>query len=91
MLHEAPDCHRHGVKALSELGALLGVRLIVHGHHHTQYTAVLDSGIAVVGLELAQVATLDIDLFTEAQSVKEITAVFYFGFRAKRGGGWADE
>jgi len=91
VLHEAPDCHRHGVKALSELAEMLGVRLIVHGHHHEQYTAVLDSGIAVVGLGLAQVATLDMDIFNQAKSPEEIIQGFSYGMSAKRGGGWTYE
>jgi len=89
VLHEAPDCHKHGVAALSELGELLGVRLIVHGHHHEQYTAVLENGIAVVGLGLAQVATLDMDTFAQADSAEALIRGFSYGMIAKRGGGWS--
>jgi len=91
VLHEAPDCHRLGVTALSELAELLGVRLVVHGHHHEQYEAVLDNGIAVVGLGLAQVATLDMDIFAVSESAEEIFQGFSYGKIAKRGGGWTYE
>lgn len=32
--HEAPAVHPHGWKAIDELAETLGVRLVVHGHHH---------------------------------------------------------
>jgi Icc-related predicted phosphoesterase len=32
--HEAPSAHPHGWKAIDELAVKLGVRLVVHGHHH---------------------------------------------------------
>ena len=86
--HEAPDCHRLGLKAISELAEKLGARLIVHGHHHRQYTDVLDNGIAVIGTGLAQVVTLDLDIFHSAQSAEDIIQGFSFGMVAKRGGGW---
>jgi len=88
VLHEAPSCHRYGVSALDDLAEVLGVRLIVHGHHHSQYTARLDSGIAVVGLGLAQLATLDLDAFRAANDADDIVAAFDFGMMAKRSGGW---
>lgn len=34
--HEAPRGHRHGWKALDNLATVMGVRLLVHGHHHEQ-------------------------------------------------------
>jgi len=91
VLHEAPDCHRLGVTALSDMAELLGVRLIVHGHHHQQYCAMLDSGIAVVGLGLAQVASLDMDIFAQAGSAEDVFQGFSFGMSAIRGGGWRHE
>jgi len=32
--HEAPAVHPHGWKAIDELAEMLGVQLVVHGHHH---------------------------------------------------------
>jgi len=88
VLHEAPSCHAHGVKELDLLAESLGVRLVVHGHHHRQYSDMLDSGIAVVGLGLAQLAMLDMEAFQAAQNGDEIIAAFEFGKMAQRGGGW---
>jgi hypothetical protein len=53
--HEAPSCHRHGSAALDALARAGGARLIVHGHHHEAYEAMLDGGIAVRGLRLTEV------------------------------------
>jgi len=88
ILHEAPTSDRHGYQVLDDLAEKLGVRLIVHGHHHRCYTDILANGIAVVGLGLAQVATMDLDAFARADCSEEILAVFEFGKIAKRDGGW---
>jgi Icc-related predicted phosphoesterase len=32
--HEAPSAHPHGWQAIDELAQMLGVQLVVHGHHH---------------------------------------------------------
>jgi Icc-related predicted phosphoesterase len=32
--HEAPVVHPHGWKAIDELAEMLGVQLVLHGHHH---------------------------------------------------------
>ena len=52
--HEAPGSHQHGVPAIGALAEAAGARLIVHGHHHSSYRAMLDSGIAVRGLRVAE-------------------------------------
>jgi len=88
VLHEAPSCDMHGFSVLDDLAEKLGVRLIVHGHHHRQYTATLANGIAVAGLGLAQVAMLNMDTFEQASSANDIFAAFEFGKVAKRNGGW---
>lgn len=41
VLHEAPSCHRYGFAVLDELAEAMGVRWIVHGHHHEDYDGVL--------------------------------------------------
>ena len=52
--HEAPSSHRHGFTVIDDLAVAMGVRLIVHGHHHQSYAAVLANGIRVRGLGLAE-------------------------------------
>ncbi len=52
--HEAPSSHPHGFQAIDALAEAAGARLIVHGHHHLSYEAVLPNGIQVRGLGLAE-------------------------------------
>jgi Calcineurin-like phosphoesterase len=57
--HEAPSSHPHGFAIIDTLAQACGARLIVHGHHHQSYQAVLANGIAVRGLGLAEPWLLD--------------------------------
>ena len=57
--HEAPSSHRHGFAVIDSLAASCGARLIVHGHHHQSYDALLRNGIRVRGLGLAEAWLLD--------------------------------
>jgi hypothetical protein len=57
--HEAPSSHPHGFAAIDALAETCGARLIVHGHHHQSYAAVLPNGIRVRGLGLAETWPLD--------------------------------
>ncbi|HBK05680.1 MAG TPA: metallophosphoesterase [Acetobacteraceae bacterium] len=57
--HEAPSSHEHGFTVIDDLAAACGARLIVHGHHHRSYEAVLSNGIRVRGLGLAEPWLLD--------------------------------
>jgi predicted phosphodiesterase len=43
--HEAPSSHPAGNAALDALARAMGVRLIVHGHHHVSYRAVAPDGL----------------------------------------------
>ncbi len=52
--HEAPSSHPHGFAVIDALAEACGARLIVHGHHHQSYEAVLPNGIRVRGLGLAE-------------------------------------
>ncbi len=52
--HEAPSSHPHGFAVIDDLAARMGARLIVHGHHHQSYQAILPNGIRVRGLGLAE-------------------------------------
>jgi hypothetical protein len=56
--HEAPSCHRHGFVGIDRAAAFCRARLVVHGHHHESYHAVLPSGIQVRGLAKAEVLRL---------------------------------
>jgi hypothetical protein len=53
--HEAPTSHEHGFAVLDRIAQAGGARWVVHGHHHRSYSAVLDGGIAVRGLGMAEV------------------------------------
>lgn len=53
--HEAPSSHRHGFQVFDDLAQSMGVKLIVHGHHHEDYDAELPSGIRVMGVGLSGV------------------------------------
>lgn len=56
--HEAPSCHRYGFAEIDLVAEVLGVRLVVHGHHHESYEAKLPSGIRVVGLAKGEILRL---------------------------------
>jgi predicted phosphodiesterase len=51
--HEAPSSHPSGNAALDTLAHAMGVRLIVHGHHHVTYQAAAQNGLAVMGIAAA--------------------------------------
>lgn len=53
--HEAPSSHKYGHSEIDDLAEILGVKVIVHGHLHKDYRAVLPNGINVVGLDKAGV------------------------------------
>lgn len=55
--HEAPSCHPHGYEVIDELASMMGAKLIVHGHHHEDYTEELSNGIRVLGVGLAGVTS----------------------------------
>jgi predicted phosphodiesterase len=56
--HEAPSSHRHGFYDIDRLAEDCGARLIVHGHHHQSYEAILPGAITVKGLGLSEVWAL---------------------------------
>jgi predicted phosphodiesterase len=59
--HEAPSSHEYGFSEIDDLAELLGVKVIVHGHLHKDYRAVLPNGIKVVGLDKAALLLTDHD------------------------------
>jgi predicted phosphodiesterase len=58
--HEAPSSHPHGFAVIDALAEACGAALIVHGHHHYSYKALLPNGIRVRGLGLAEPWLLDL-------------------------------
>lgn len=52
--HEAPSSHPHGFAAIDVLAQTCGAGMIVHGHHHQSYEAILPNDIRVRGLGLAE-------------------------------------
>jgi Icc-related predicted phosphoesterase len=56
--HEAPTSHRFGFGRIDELAAAMRVKLVVHGHHHESYDAILPNGIKVIGMGLADRRTV---------------------------------
>jgi predicted phosphodiesterase len=48
--HEAPESHPLGFQIIGDLARAMGVKLLVHGHHHEFYRAKLDGGVHVVGV-----------------------------------------
>jgi len=83
--HEAPSSHKFGFKVLDNLAEAMGVRLMIHGHHHKCYSDVLGNGVAVVGLGLAQIAHMNVETFRSAKNNKEIFNAFKFINNAKGG------
>ena len=57
--HEAPTTHRFGFAAIDDLARRTGAKLVVHGHHHRAYDAILRDGARVRGLGMAEPWVLD--------------------------------
>lgn len=60
--HEAPSSHQFGFAAIDKLAVEMGVKLIVHGHHHRSYEDRLPNGIVVIGVEKAGEYNLSLPL-----------------------------
>lgn len=56
--HEAPTSHPHGFAAIDALARRLGVKLVVHGHHHMDCEGHTADGIDVIGVGLRGLRTL---------------------------------
>lgn len=59
--HEAPSSHKYGHAEIDDLAEVLGVKVIIHGHLHQDYRAVLPNGIKVIGLGKAAVLLTSFD------------------------------
>ena len=54
--HEAPESHPLGFQLIGDIARAMGVRMLIHGHHHERYSATLDGGIRVEGIGMARTA-----------------------------------
>ena len=59
LTHEAPGCHPHGFSVFDDFALSVGVKLIVHGHHHEDYSGIIKGEIRVLGLGRGQCLCLD--------------------------------
>ena len=57
--HEAPENHKHGFRVIGDLARALGVRAIIHGHHHRAYQTEIEGGITVIGVAIKGVHIMD--------------------------------
>jgi predicted phosphodiesterase len=53
IVHEAPSYHRYGFPVIDDLARQMGVKVIVHGHHHRS-ARLAGPSFTVVGLALAE-------------------------------------
>jgi predicted phosphodiesterase len=51
--HEAPESHALGFQIIGDLARAMGVKMLIHGHHHERYSATLAGGIRVEGIGMA--------------------------------------
>ena len=72
--HEAPSSHPSGNAALDALARAMGVRLIVHGHHHVNYLATAPDGLQALGVAAAWGATAGGDILWEGEAPRHLTA-----------------
>ena len=61
--HEAPTSHRYGFSEIDTLAEVMGVKAIIHGHHHEAYEGEIDGGIKVFGTGKADTLRLDLGVF----------------------------
>lgn len=64
VMHEAPGYHPHGVDALDTLARSMGVRVVVHGHHHDSIDSSAgweQQGFATHGVGLRGLTVIDAD------------------------------
>lgn len=48
------NLHALGYQLIGDLARAMGVKMIIHGHHHERYSATITGGIRVEGLGLAR-------------------------------------
>jgi predicted phosphodiesterase len=73
--HEAPSSHPAGNAALDALARAMGVKLIVHGHHHVTYRAIAADGLCAMGVAAAWAATHAGEVRWEGEAPRHLTAL----------------
>jgi len=59
--HEVPESHWHGFREIGDLARAMGVKIVLHGHHHRPvYRAEIEGGITVFGVGLMGVRRIKI-------------------------------
>ncbi len=59
VVHEAPESHEYGHRALGDLARAMGVGLVVHGHLGCRYRDQIQGGIEVLGLGDRETEVID--------------------------------
>jgi predicted phosphodiesterase len=72
--HEAPSSHPSGNAALDGLARRMGVKLVVHGHHHVNYLATAADGLQALGVAAAWGAMADGTVLWEGEAPRHLTA-----------------
>jgi len=54
--HEAPESHALGFPLLGDIARAMGVKMLIHGHHHERYSATIAGGIRIEGIGMARTA-----------------------------------
>lgn len=70
--HEAPGSHGAGNAALDALARAMGVRLLVHGHHHVTYRAAAEDGLHAMGIAAAWGVSVDGDVLWPGEKPRPI-------------------
>lgn len=53
--HQPPSNHHMGFQDIDRLTEIMGVKMVIHGHHHAFYETVLENKVKVVGLGIMSV------------------------------------
>ena len=72
--HEAPSSHPAGNSALDALARSMGVRLIIHGHHHVNYLATAPDNLQSLGVAAAWGVTASGAVLWEGEAPRHLTA-----------------
>ena len=59
--HEAPESHHHGFREIGDLARAMGVKIVLHGHHHRPVNAALAHTIASIGPSVAHQVEFELD------------------------------
>jgi hypothetical protein len=52
----APESHALGFPLLGDIARVMGVKMLIHGHHHERYSATIAGEIRVEGIGMARTA-----------------------------------